>query len=101
MKKKQGYSYHYEKAVNEWMEFNIRSADKLGINVDSFEYGYIREAFDECEQVKLVWDFTKGHLLKIKWEHRCWWADDHSTFYYCVMLPIDNVDLKQPSEVFK
>ena len=99
--KKQGYSYHYEQAVNEWMQFNEESAKKLGIHIDSSEYGYIRESFDECEQVKIVYDFTRGHLLKIKWEHRCWWADDPTHFYYCVMLPIDKVNMKMPHEVFK
>lgn len=101
MKKKQGYSYHYEKAVNEWMNYNLKIADKLNLEVDSHEYSYIREAFDECEQVKILYDFTSGHLLKIKWEHRSWWADDNTYFYYCVMLPLDNINLKMPHEVFK
>jgi len=99
MSKKQGYSHHYEVALAEWMQFNIRSAQKLGIDVDGHELGYIRDAFDECEQVKIVYDWGRGHFFKVKWEHRSWWADDHTHFYYCVMLNIDNVDLKQPHEV--
>jgi len=99
VRKKHGYSYHYQKALQEWMEFNTQSAKKLNIDVDGHELGYIRDHFDEMEQVKIVYDWGKGHFFKVKWESRSWWADDHSHFYYCVMLDIDNVNLKQPNEV--
>ena len=93
------YPNHYQKAVNEWMNKMTECALKLNLPFDSTEYGYVREAFDECEQVKLVWD--GHHYLKIKWEHRCWWADCNCSFYYCVMLDLDEVELKDPFTLAK
>lgn len=94
---KGGYAYHYSKALEKWMDFNLESANRLGLHVDSYEIGYIRDHFDEMEQVKLVYDHRKGHFLKIKWESRCWWADDNSMFYYCVMHNVDELTLVEPA----
>lgn len=88
------YPYHYQTAQVQWMNQMSDCALRLNLGCDSSEFGYIRDAFDECEQVKLVWD--GHHFLKIKWEHRCWWADCNCSFYYCVMLDLDEVELKDP-----
>lgn len=102
MNKKHGYIFHWEKAREEWMTLNKECSVKLNLDLyDNFysEQRYIEEHFDEMEQVKLVYDYELGeHLLKIKWENfSCWWADCQCLgLYYCVMLPIDNVDFKTP-----
>ena len=98
---KKGYTYHYEKALQDWMKFNQKSADKLGIHVDGHELGYIRDHFDEMEQVKIVYDWGRGHYFKVKWESRSWWADDPTHFYYCVMINIDNLNLLEPAVALK
>ena len=63
------------------------------------ELRYAMESFDECEQVKLVYDMKHGHCLKIKWESGAWWAKDPLHFYYCVLLPIDGVMMMEPAEL--
>lgn len=93
------YSQHYQTAQIEWMNQMSNCALRLNLDCDSTEFGYIRDAFDEGQQVKLVWD---GHeFLKIKWEFRCWWADCNCNFYYCVMLDLDEVELKDPFTLAK
>jgi len=106
MSKKHGYIFHWEKAREEWITLNKECSKKRSIGVDNFysEQRYIEEHFDEMEQVKLVYDYELGeHLLKIKWENfSCWWADCQCLgLYYCVMLPIDNVDFKTPYALAK
>ena len=102
--KKQGYNYHYHLAQHKWLTMNLNCWNKKypGQYLDPTEQQYIEEHFDEMEQVKIVWDGK--HYLKIKWENwSCWWANccDHSAFYYCVMLNIDDVNLKEPAKIFK
>jgi hypothetical protein len=98
---KKGYSYHYQKALDEWMKFNEDSAKKHNIEVDGYELSYIRDHFDEMEQVKIVYDFGRGHYFKVKWENSSWWHADPMHFYYCVMINIDNLNLLEPAVALK
>ena len=64
------------------------------------EFQFALDSFDECEQVKIIFDYTRyEHQLKIKWEHSPWWTEQVLHFYYCVLLPIDNIELKHPHEL--
>jgi len=93
------YSKHYQTAHTEWMNQMSNCALRLNLDCDSTEFEYISDAFDEGQEVKLVWD---GHeFLKIKWDFRCWWADCNCNFYYCVMLDLDEVELKDPFTLAK
>ena len=65
---------------------------------DYQEWLYALESWHECKEVKLVeWD----NVLKIKWEHRCWWADcphprNFVGSYSCILLDIGNGNWQEP-----
>ncbi len=108
-----GYSYHYQKNREAWTEkfFNehhpkheewtqLKSMfmeDELADHDE--EYKWSLESLEECEQVRIIWDSKHGHCLKIKWEHAAWWTGDVMHHYYCVMLPIDDVELLEPYDL--
>ena len=110
------YAYHYQQSREQFAQFVINSKhnphredwqqwhDMLGtIDMECAieEFRYAMESYnDTAEQVKLLYTHDKGHLLKIKWEHAGWWAGDVLHHYYCVMLPLDNVELKFPHQVW-
>ena len=108
-----GYKHHYAKAREEFIEWyynahpkqeynTLRSMMLHGDEMIEFddELRFALEAFDESEQVKIVYEYaTVGHLLKIKWEVNPWWPNQVLHFYYCVMLPIDDVDFKTPYQL--
>ena len=104
---KKGYAHHYEIARKQWIEMNRKCWEKKFRDspyqyLDPQEEIYIEEHFDEMEQVKIIFD--GHHYLKIKWENwSCWWHDCCTTksFYYCVLLDIDDLDLAFPHEVFR
>lgn len=111
--KAKGYSYHWsknreawtEKFYNkhhpqhdEWTQKRSMFMDDELIDYDE-EYRWSLESLEECEQVKIVFDSTHGHCLKIKWEHAAWWTGDVMHHYYCVMLPIDNIELIEPYDL--
>ena len=105
------YSWHYSQAREQWVDkfFNehhprhehwqqhrqMFETDELASHDDELRYAL--ESFDECEQVKLIHDTTHGHCLKIKWEHGAWWTGDNMHFYYCILLPIDKVEMYEPA----
>ena len=105
------YRWHYAKARKQWVDkfFNehhprhehwqqhrqLFETDELASYDDELRYAL--ESFDECEQVKLIHDHKHGHCLKIKWEHGAWWVGDNMHFYYCILLPIDNVEMFEPA----
>jgi hypothetical protein len=66
------YFEHYDIAKSRWLEHVAKCAEDLGVDYDERERGYASESFDECEQLKWI---NHCQTLKIKWEHRCWWAD--------------------------
>ena len=109
-----GYKHHYSKAQEEFIEWyyskhedqelanfwftNCNCIDSMLMYDDELRHAL--QAFDESEQVKIFYEYaTVGHLLKIKWEVNPWWEGQVLHFYYCVMLPIDNVVFKTPYEL--
>ena len=64
------------------------------------EYKFAMQSFEDCEQVKILFHYDRGeHCLKVKWEHSPWWEDQVVHFYYCVMLPIDDVEFQTPYQL--
>ena len=109
-----GYAQHYAQAQEEFIEWyykdhpneqmnSLRSMMYHWDDMREFDHElkFAIEAFEECEQVKIIWNHERGeHCLKIKWEVNPWWEDQVLHFYYCVLLPIDyNVEFKTPSEL--
>lgn len=81
------YFEHYDIAKSRWMEHVTSCAKELGIDFDAIERGYAGDSFDECEQLKWI---NHCQTMKVKWEHRCWWADcktPHTFFggYYSML----------------
>jgi len=82
-----------------WMEWHsMVGTEDMRNQIDEFNYA-MQSYDDTSEQVKLLWTFENGHLLKIKWEHTGWWAGDVLHHYYCVMLPLANVELMFPHQL--
>lgn len=106
----QGYNWHWNKARELWIEkfYNKHNPDHEHwqqhrqmfmpdeMTIYDDELRYALESFSEMEQVKLIYDQSHGNCLKIKWESGAWWHSDPMHFYYCVLLPIDNVQLHEP-----
>ena len=114
MSEKQGYAYHYNKARTEFIDWyykkhvdqelasfwftNCGHIDDMLIYDDELKFAL--EAFDESEQVKILYHYDRGdHCLKIKWEVMPWWEGQVLHFYYCVMLPIDNLAFQTPYQL--
>ena len=111
------YLYHYQESREQFAKFVINSEHNpdreewqlyhsmpgtcdMQNQVDEFDYA-MQSYDDTAEQVKLLWTWENGHVLKIKWEHTGWWSGDVLHHYYCVMLPLKNVELKFPHELVK
>ena len=88
------YYEHKEAAFQIWLKHVKQCAAELAASDENFaleyqlneyEIGQMRDSFEECEQLKIL---DSAHV-KLKWEHRCWWADcKHPVFhgeYYCVV----------------
>lgn len=92
---------HEEKALEIWLKHYDECAEELEVESDWEEKNQASDSFRECIQVKLLHDGT----VKVKWEHRCWWADcKHPVFhgeYYCVMAHPKYTTWKDPSELAK
>ena len=77
---------HEAEAWSRWHKHVCTCADELGITFGEQETSYMRESFEECMQIKILYHTSE---IKVKWEHRCWWADcpKHVFFgdYYCVL----------------
>ena len=109
------YLFHYQESREQFAQFVINSNnnpdredwqqwhDMLGTcDMENAieEFRYAMQSYDDtAEQVKLLWSWDSGHTLKIKWEHTGWWAGDVLHHYYCVMLPLRDVELKFPHEL--
>tara|TARA_R100001440_G_C2520088_1_gene118773 strand:- start:2197 stop:2562 length:366 start_codon:yes stop_codon:yes gene_type:complete len=104
--KNAGYEAHFLHAEKQWKELNMTCYQKKYPNNNLRGYydelEYIVDHFSEMEQVKIIWS-DYDHCLKIKWENwSCWWADcDCLGFYYCVLLPIDDVRFWSPYDLGK
>jgi hypothetical protein len=110
-----GYRYHYHKSRemfatwfcesrhNPSRDAYVQLLDIYGVEdliCQDDEFKYAMESYDEtAEQVKLIHSTDHGHCLKIKWEHASWWPGDVLHHYYCVMLPIDQVNLIEPYDL--
>lgn len=109
-----GYAHHYLEARKEFIDWfyknhvdqelasfwftNCGHIDDMLMYDDELKFAL--EAFDEAEQVKILYHYERlEHCLKIKWEVNPWWPNQVIHFYYCVMLPIDDVDFKTPYEL--
>jgi len=109
-----GYTAHYQKAKEEFVNWyyskhedqelasfwftNCANIDDMLMSDDELRHAL--QAFDECEQVKILFHYERqDHCLKIKWEVNPWWPNQVLHFYYCIMLPVDNVVFKDPYEL--
>ena len=109
-----GYIEHYCKAKREFVDWyyrghvddvlsdfyftNCYAIDDMLVYDDELKLAL--QGFDECIQIKILWHYDIGeHCLKIKWEHSPYWTGQVLHFYYCVMLPLDTIALKSPSQL--
>lgn len=109
-----GYIEHYCKAKREFVDWyykkhsdqvladfyftNCYAIDDMLMYDDELKLAL--ESFDDCQQIKILWHYDIGeHCLKIKWEHSPYWHNQVLHFYYCVMLPLDTISLKSPSQL--
>ena len=67
---------HREAARKEFHD-HCTSCEHAG-TYDEQEVMWMMESIEEAEQIKEV-----DGMIKIKWEHRCWWADCVWHLYYC------------------
>jgi|TARA_R100000482_G_scaffold121803_1_gene68399 hypothetical protein len=106
------YDDAYKQAKKEWIQTVVNSPnnpqrDQWKLMLDSGvlewweidELKYAVESWEECEQVKLVWDDRL--YLKIKWEHSPWWVGDALHSYYCIMAPINEISFDTPYNIAK
>ena len=109
-----GYRHHYHEARKQFIDWfynkhhpNIDQMNQMRsmcmedeeMTMYDDELKFALEVFDE-EQVKILYNYdTNQHCLKIKWEVNPWWPNQVLHFYYCVMLPIDDVEFKTPYEL--
>ena len=95
------YFEHFEQALAAWMEHYEFCAARNDQEHDNHERQWAKESFEQCEQIKILQDGT----IKIKWEHRCWWADcEHAAFhgqYYCILAPLDEITWYEPYDLAK
>jgi len=108
-----GYAQHYSQAQEEFIEWYYKDHPneeivtlKSMMHWDEMwefdgELKHAIEAFEDCEQVKIIYDYERReHCLKVKWEVNPWWPEQVLHFYYCVLLPIDyDVEFKTPFEL--
>ena len=82
-----------QEALDLWLAHFRTCAESLGIHADYQEEQYAIEAWHECKEVKFI---EYDSVLKIKWEHPCWWGDCptprlfHGS-YSCILMniPVD------------
>ena len=90
------YFEHWNIARARWLEHYDQCVEELDLDYDSQERRWAEESWAESETIKILHDGT----IKIKWEHRCWWADcKHPVFhgeYYCILAGLDQVTWEEP-----
>jgi len=69
---------HQEAARQEFHEHCQHCQHMLEDDAYAYDRRQIDEAFYECVQIKEV----EG-MIKIKWEHACWWHGCVWNLYYC------------------
>ena len=90
------YFDHWKKAYEEFTKHYDKCADRNEC-YDVQERMSAEESWKECEQIKMLDDGS----VKIKWEHRCWWADCHHYDYYCILAAVDKVAWEFPYDLAK
>jgi len=94
------YDYHTDRELASFWDTNCGHIDDMLMYDDELKFAL--EAFEDSgfDNFTLVYHYELGeHCLKIKWEVNPWWPKQVLHFYYCVMLPIDHVELKTPSQL--
>ena len=90
------YFEHFNVARARWLKHFDECAEELGLEYDYQERQWADEAWQECEEIKILQDGT----IKLKWEHPCWWADcKHPVFfgeYYCILAGLDSITWEEP-----
>jgi len=79
-----------QQALEDWLAHFHSCAESLGIDSDYQEEQYARESWHDCKEIKFI---EYDSVLKVKWEHRCWWADcphprNFIGSYSCVLIDI-------------
>jgi len=91
------YDYHPNKELASFWESNCTDIDSMMQYDDELKFAL--EAFED-HQTKIIFHYDIGqHCLKIKFEVNPWWPKQALHFYYCVLLPIDNVEFQTPHEL--
>ena len=90
------YFDHFHLARARWLAHYDQCVEELGFEYDSQERGWAEESWVESQSIRILYDGT----IKIKWEHRCWWADcKHPVFhgeYYCILAGLDRITWEEP-----
>ena len=86
-------------ALARWLNHFGECAHDLNIDIDYQEQNYAIESWHESKQVRFI---EYDSVLKVKWEHRCWWADCPSprTFhgsYSCILIDIPVNGWEEPA----
>ena len=95
------YFDHHQRALDTWLKHYDECAKRNGCEHDNQERQWAIDGFNECEQIKILQDGS----IKIKWEHRCWWADCNSLAfhgeYYCIIAPLNEITWYEPYDLAK
>ena len=90
------YFDHFTAARKIFLDHYDKCAERNGC-YDHHERQWADESFQNCEQIKML---DNGDV-KIKWEHRCWWADCTHTDYYCILSPVEKTIWVEPYDLAK
>lgn len=106
-----GYEYHYQKAKKLFVDWYYKDHPNEQIQTlksmmhwdEMYDFDdelkFALEAFED-HQTKIIFHYDIGqHCLKIKFEVNPWWPTQVMHFYYCVLLPIDQVNFQTPYEL--
>ena len=79
-----------QQALEDWLTHFHSCAISLGIVPDYQEEMYARDSWHDCKEIKFI---EYDSVLKVKWEHRCWWGDcphprNFIGSYSCVLIDI-------------
>ena len=93
---------HAFRARDIWMKHVDQCAQNLGIDFGYQEMKWAEESFFESEDLRILQDGS----IKVKWEHRCWWADCPTPHifhghYYCVLAHPKFVTWHEPYDLQK
>ena len=89
-----------QQALEDWLAHFHSCAESLGIEADYQEEQYALESWHECKEIRFI---EYDSVLKVKWEHRCWWGDCPSPrnflgSYSCILIEIPVEGWEEPYE---